>query len=366
MAAIPSYLQVPQVKAGTGSPQKPFNIGNAVGNLLGFDPTPGYNLTWHGPVNNARPAAKKSNSNPKQKQTQLPVSFSDSFNGGGAGGYGGTSALAAQQKSILDQLGGRLNSIYGSSTEAAKQAGYGIDSTLKNFGLSQRQAQQKIDQEGIQNESSKASGTQDILGMIDRGINSGARVLGNANAGTSSAAGEIAKAYGNVGQREQTKVNNQYELGKQSIGAEQANLAEQQRLYRDSTFQDSKEQIIGGIVQSAQGQLAELDNALRGASLPDRISIEGEKQKVRDLARGELAKYDALLQQQLDSAKAKTPEEVHAEATRLAQLGQAPAGQFKYSTETPIEMQGQPAPAGAGLPVYTPKRGDDPLAPQGV
>lgn len=367
--SIPSYLQVPQVKAGTGSPQKPFNIGNAARNLFGRDITPGYNMTWRGPVNNARPTVK--NTGFSVATAGRGVGGLDPYDGGLAGSYGGYGSAAAQQqaaaqKSILDQLSGRLNSIYGSSQEAARQAGYGIDSTLKQFGLQQRQAQQALDQKGIQNESSKRAGTQDILGMIDRGINSGARILGNANAGTSSAAGEIAKAYGNVGQREQSKVNNQYELGRNAINSEQASLAEQQRLYRDSTFRNSKEQVIGGIVQSAQAQLAELDNALRGASLPDRISIEGEKQKVRDLARNELAKYDTLLQQELDSAKGKTPDEVRAEATRLAQLGQAPAGQFKYTNETPIELQGQPAPAGGLLPVYAPKRGEDQLAPQVV
>lgn len=285
----------------------------------------------------------------------------------GGGGGGGGNPLAAQQKTLLDRLGSNLNTIYGSSQEAARQQGYGIDSTLRQFGLSQREAQRALDAKGIQNEASKRAGSQDILSMINRGVTSGSRVLASGNAGTSSGADQIARAYGDIGQREQSKVNNQYELGQNAINSEQANLREQQELYRNSTYQNSKEQIIGGIVQAAQAQLAELDNALRGASLPDRISIEGEKQKVRDLARGELAKYDQLLNQELASAKGKTVDENRAEATRLAQLGQAPAGQFQYSTEAPAQLQGQPGPAGSSLPLYALKRGqDDPVVPQVV
>ena len=41
------------------------NIGNAVGDFLGFDITPGYNMTWHGPVSNAKPKSNKSSTNVK-------------------------------------------------------------------------------------------------------------------------------------------------------------------------------------------------------------------------------------------------------------------------------------------------------------
>lgn len=362
------YTNQPQNQAYT--PTRP-NIGNAVGNFLGFDITPGYNITSHGIVNNAQPKAQ-----PASPQNNWSVATAGtgatqptSLYSGDYNGYGSAQAqqIAQQQQSLLDQLGGRLNNIYGSSTETARQAGLGLDTTIKQYGLSTRQAQDAINQKGIQNEASKRAGSADILAMVGRGIRSGGVTLANKNASNSSAAEAIARAYGDIGQREQSKVNNQYALAGEDINSQQKALTEQENLYRNTTYANSKEQIIGGIVQSAQSQLAELDNALRGASLPDRVAIEGEKNKVRDLARGELAKYDSLLAQELASAHANSQDENRAKATELSQLGQAPAGQFQYNTETPIQFQGQQGPAGGNLPLFTFKRNQDqnnPLAPQ--
>lgn len=286
------------------------------------------------------------------------------------GGYSSPQAqqLAQQQKSLLDQLGANINRVYGSATDSAHQQGYGLDTAIKQFGLQTRQAQDAINQKGIQNEASKRAGTADILSMVGRGIRSGGVTLANKNASNSSAADAIARAYGDIGQREQSKVNNQYALANEDIGSQQKALQDQENLYRDATYANNKEQIIGGIVQSAQGQLAELDNALRGASLPDRIAIENEKAKVRDMARGELQKYDVLLNQELASAHANSQDENRAKATELSQLGQAPAGQFQYNTEAPAQFQGQ-APAGGNLPLFSLRKNQDqqnPLAFQGA
>ncbi len=203
--------------------------------------------------------------------------------------------------------------------------------------------------------------------MVGRGLRSGGVMLANKNASNSSAAEALGRAYGDIGQREQSKVNNQYALANEDINSQQKALVDQQNLYRNATYANSKEQVIGGIVSSAQGQLAELDNALRGASLPDRIAIEGEKNKVRDIARNELAKYDQLLADEIASAHANSADENRSKATQLAQMGQALPGQFNYNTEAPANWQGG-APAGGNLPLYSVKRNQDDqnnlLAPQ--
>ncbi len=260
------------------------------------------------------------------------------------------------RNSLLSALPGQLGTIFNSSTDAARNAGLGIDTGIKQYGLQQRQAQAAINQKGIQNEASRRSGQQDILGMVGRGIESGGRILANKNAGTSSASGEIARAYGNIGQREMSKVGNQYELANQGINQEQQALKESQDLYKNTVFQNNKEQIVGSIVSAAQSQLAELDTALRGASLPDRIAIEGEKNKIRDAARAELSKFDAMLASEIGSAQATTSEQNRSKAVELANMGQAPAGQFDYSTDNPVGFQG-PGPAGGNLPIFTFPRG---------
>lgn len=296
-------------------------------------------------------------------QPQAPIRGNESEpsapsagNGGGGGSVPYVDPLKQQQNTLLSALPGQLGMIFGSSQEAARNAGLGIDTGVKQYGLQQRQAQNAINQKGIQNEASRRSGQQDILGMVGRGIESGGRILANKNAGTSSATGEIARAYGNMGQREMSKVGNQYELANQGINQEQQALKEQQDLYKNTVFQNNKEQIVGSIVSAAQSQLAELDTALRGASLPDRIAIEGEKNKIRDSARAELAKFDAMLANEINSAQATTQEQNRSKAVDLANMGQAPAGQFDYTTEAPVGFQG-PAPAGGNLPIFTFPRG---------
>jgi len=276
--------------------------------------------------------------------------------GGGGGGYSYVDQAQQQRISLISALPGQLGTIFNSSTDAARNAGLGIDTGIKQYGLQQRQAQAAINQKGIQNEASRRSGQQDILGMVGRGIESGGRILANKNAGTSSASGEIARAYGNIGQREMSKVGNQYELANQGINQEQQALKESQDLYKNTVFQNNKEQIVGSIVSAAQSQLAELDTALRGASLPDRIAIEGEKNKIRDAARAELSKFDAMLASEIGSAQATTSEQNRSKAVELANMGQAPAGQFDYSTDNPVGFQG-PGPAGGNLPIFTFPRG---------
>lgn len=65
-------------------------IGGAVGNFLGFDITPGYNMTWHGPVSNAKP---KSTPEPTQdistriKQNDVGANtVANNFSGAASGG----------------------------------------------------------------------------------------------------------------------------------------------------------------------------------------------------------------------------------------------------------------------------------------
>lgn len=361
-AAAASAFGVPGILAGAYLGKQ---AGKAYGKATGTDIT---RFNTSGPAKKSSAPIQKNQQKPPANNLYPSDSSSDYYSGGSSYADQQAAQIRQQQQSLLDQLGANINQIYGSSTDSARQSGLGLDTAIRQFGLQTRQAQDAINQKGVQNEASKRAGTADILSMVGRGIRSGGVTLANKNASSSSAADAIARAYGDIGQREQSKVNNQYALGQEDINSQQKALTDQESLYRDATYANNKEQIIGGIVQSAQGQLAELDNALRGASLPDRIAIENEKAKVRGLAQNELAKYDSLLASQLASAHANSQDENRAKATQLSQLGQAPAGQFEYNTEAPAQFQGQ-APAGGNLPLFSLRKNQDqnnPLALQGA
>ncbi len=343
------------------------NVGNIfkqAGSFVGLAPQGDYDIFDNLTVSN-RPGQfnlvpPQGNSSSTLAANPAQQGIAEDANGGytGDGSYASgnyVSPQQAQQNALLSQLPGQINTILGTSNEAAVNAGRGIGSSLRDYGFQQRQGQNAINQRGIQNEASRRQSSGDILGMVGRGITSGGRTLANKNAGTSSAAGEIARAYGQIGQREMSKVGNQYALGENARAADQGLFNEQQGIYRQN-FAANKESIVGSIVSNAQSQLAELDSALRGASLPDRIAIEAEKNKIRDSARNELAQFDAMLAQEQASAKATSGEENRTKAAELSQLGQAPANQFDYNAETPTGWQGQ-APAGGNLPIFTFPRG---------
>lgn len=264
----------------------------------------------------------------------------------------------SEQSSLLSRLPGQLDDIRNSAVDAAKQSGLSMDTALRTFGRQYGQKQTDLNNRGIQNEMARRAGANDILSMVSRGINSAGMMLGNRNAGTSSATGEIARAYGQLGEREMNKVGNQYALEGKNISDAQKQLLEDMQFYQDVTFKNEKESMIQGIVADATTQIQALNEALVGASLPDRIAIEAEKTKIKNAAQAELAKFDSLLANQISGVRGKQTD-VNAQRTtanELARAGQAPQGMFNYTNKAPMGWRGQ-APAGGNLPLFTFARG---------
>lgn len=243
------------------------------------------------------------------------------------------------------------NNIYSTATDAANNYGLGYKNSVLDFIDSLKTGQMSIDNKAVNNVLAKQRGTADILGMVNRGISSGGVLLANKNASDSSAAGAIARAYGNIGQRQQSNVNNQFELGNRDISQAQANFdMQEQSGVRNLTT--SKEQAINTIVADARNQLASLDAQMANASLPGRIAIENEKEAIRQKVIGQLSQYDAALSSGTAAIHPMDQNARIAEATRLASLGQAPSTQFNYTTDTPVQFQNT-GPFASELPIFT-------------
>lgn len=244
--------------------------------------------------------------------------------------------------------------IYGTAREAAGASGTQFKGSILDFVDSLRSAQSGIDNRGVNNELARRQGSQGVMGMVGRGINSAGVMLNNKNAGDSSASGAIARAYGDIGRREMSNVNNQYEMGNREIGLAQQDL-ESQRASGMRRLEDSKLGIVNNIVADARNSLAALDAAMLDADLPTRIQIEQEKEAIKSQVLGELSQYDTMLREQAGGVTAMGQDARRAEATRLASLGTAPENSFQYDTEAPAEFQ-DTGPFSGNLPLFTFRR----------
>lgn len=236
--------------------------------------------------------------------------------------------------SINDRIGNDANTYHSSIIDYIE--------SLKN-------GQGKIDQSAVQNELARQQGQTGVIGTVGRGLRSGGIVLANKNAGTSSATEALARAYSDIGQREMSGVDNQYENGKYKIGLDQADL-DAQAATGARHINDNKNNVINTIVSDAQSAIAALNASASTASLTDRVDIEAKKAEIRNQAMAKLQAYDG----ELAGAKpaAASVETNRGQANQLAQAGNAAANPFQYSTEIPTQFQSS-GPFASDIPLFS-------------
>lgn len=257
----------------------------------------------------------------------------------------------ANYDALRNQYATQKSNIYSTSLDAANQGADKLNRSILDFLDSNRLGQSKINNQAVQNDLARRQGQSGVQGMVSRGLRSGATMLANKNATNSSATEAIAKAYGDLGRREMGKVGNQYALGQNAVQQAQDEFGVQQASGVRG-IQGSKNDILNGIVSEARNQLASLDSQIAGASLPDRINIEAEKEAIRQQALGRLQQYDAQLNEGLAGIKASTPEERRTKALELQNLGQVADNSFDYTTQAPAQFQGTGQFA-SNLPLFT-------------
>jgi len=266
--------------------------------------------------------------------------------------YAGPSAEQVAQSNARSSFSQGRTNVNDAASNAAGSFKNSQRNNILDYLDSLRQGQQGIDTARVNNTVNKQRGSADILGMVGRGIQSGGTMLANRNATDSSAAGAIAQAYGQLGQRQQSSVNNQFDMQNQQIDQTQANLATTMAS-KTRGFNTDKENAVNGIVQDAQAKFAALNDAAAGAGIGDRIAIEQEKEALRNSTLSQLAELDSLLGQQ-SGIQAQGQDQINARATQMAQSGQDTGNQFQYSTDAPTQLQG--GPDLGQLPIYSNKR----------
>lgn len=243
------------------------------------------------------------------------------------------------------------DNIYDTSKESAQNAYIGRKSNILDFILGLQNSQDSINDRAVMNELAKKQGFTSIMDMVGRGLRSGGVMLANRNAADSSATDALAMAYSNIGGRELGKVNNQYELENWQIKDAQDEF-ETSRTQGLRKFDESKTQSINGIVIDARNRLASLDAAMAEASMPERIAIEQEKNRIKAEVTDILSQYDQQLQSQAGAVAPTSIDDRRQEAFGLANAGVAAANPFEFNTSIPAQFQNT-GPLAGGLPLFT-------------
>jgi hypothetical protein len=337
-----------------------FNINTVQGeNTMPVDPVTGQSGPWSLERLNASANMANGNTAPYAKGYTPSLGLPETTYNTPAPTYNGPSQAdiyaqqQAQAKAQADQRArdafNQGRNVYTDSiNQRMNNEAQGYQRGIQDWATGVTQKQQGIDTAAINADMAKTQGMRGIMDMVGNGIQSAGVMLGNRNAGSSSATGAIANAYGKLGTKQASSVGNQYAQAQNQIGLEQSNL-EAAKALQVSRFGEDKVNIVNNIINDAQKQIAALNEAAAGASISDRMDIEAEKNRIRSTANATLQAYDG----EMSKAKgAQTDDQRRNEAQRLLALGTAPTTQFYYSTEAPTQWQNT-GPFSSSMPLYT-------------
>lgn len=289
---------------------------------------------------------------PTNQQTFTPTAApkTTTQNTGGGGGYsapkvdpyakwGGRAGLDQARNALIEGLNNSAN-------QSAASWRYGAEDTLNAL----TQNQNNINRMGAQNELARNQGRQGILGMVGRNLRSSGVMLANKNASDSSAAGALANAYGDIGHRELNKVGNQYAMQNEEIGRLQENqnrdlTTKTNRLREDKNFQ------VNDIVNKARTAIGALNADMANASIPDRIAMEQEINRIKNDMLNRLQGLDSQLASAPSNIRADSADARRAEAQRMAQEGTSAANPFEFNQDINTQFQG--GPFAGNMPLYT-------------
>lgn len=212
--------------------------------------------------------------------------------------------------------------------------------------------QEAIDTMAAKNELNLKRGTQGILGMVGRGIKSAGVMLGNKNAGSSSATDRIAKAYGTLGKNEMGNVGNQYALENMDISTQQTalNRQEQEGL---TNLEEGKQIMLNEIMNDTRSKVQSLMVMMQNADLPTQISLQGEIDAVKAEGIAKAQSVEGVWKPKVTGVNARDRQGNMTKAEEMMTAGMdLGKDAFNFTTEAPMAMNGT-VPAGANLPLYT-------------
>lgn len=259
---------------------------------------------------------------------------------------------AAARQSAIDQYGTAAGDIRRSAQD---QFGSSFNqqrgSILDYFQGDVANAQRGLNTRRTNAEMSRNAGARDIMGMVGRGIQGGNVMLANKNASSSSAKGQIARAYGQLGNQENIKLQGGYASELQDIGDQQTQLDTQVNTFATRKMDEWKQSQAEQIANSVRDQLAQLNLAAQGADLGTLFQIEQEKQAIKDQAMAKFSELDGIIAAERAKVTPLSVQDARAKAMQNEQLGQGAPQLFSFNTEAAAPQFRQASQA--DLPLYS-------------
>lgn len=285
---------------------------------------------------------------PPAAPAAAPKAAATTSGGAGTSATASTPAAPAGPSPLFTSQVGTVNSTEDAAgaSSAAQQA-----TSINDYIDSLKANQVNLDNQAVQNQLAKTTGTNSILDQVGTGIRSAGVTLANDNASNSSAADAVAKAYGQIGRGQLGSVNEQFAQGQNTVQAgEDAMKTDIAAHIRD--LPAAKTQIINNIVSDAQQKLGAIDQAMAYMSLPDRVDMEAEKAQITQDVTNQLASLDQLLASGASGVTPASATDIATKANTLAQAGTAPDNAFSYTTDIPTSLQNT-GPAASNIPLFT-------------
>lgn len=276
------------------------------------------------------------------------------------GGYDPVAAAAAaeaaakaeNQRITQNNFNSGYQNLQDSQTSTLDKWGIGYGAGYRSLYNQILGGQEAIDTMAAKNELNLKRGTQGILGMVGRGIKSAGVMLGNRNAGSSSATDRIAKAYGTLGKNEMGNVGNQYALENMDIANEQTALGrrEQEGL---TNLEESKQVMLNDIITDTRNQVQSLMTMMQNADLPTQITLQAEIDAVKAEGIAKAQSVEGVWKPKVSGVNARDRQGNMTKAEEMMTAGlDLGKDAFNFTTEAPMAMNGT-VPAGANLPIYT-------------
>lgn len=266
-----------------------------------------------------------------------------------------TTSYTAPKADPYAKWGGRAglneakNNIFSNFNAGADKAAFDYGTSVEDTVRGLRDNQNAINLRGAQNELAKMQGRQGVLGMVNRGVNSVGVMMGNRNAGDSSAAQTLAQVYGQMGNQEMNKIGNQYAMQNEELGRLQATQDEDMAT-KTARLRQSKDIAVNDLVNKARASLAALNAEMASAAVPDRIALEQESARIKNELLGKLQQFDSQLASAPSNIRADSSEAKMAAAQRMATAGTELSNPFEFDQ---IGSQMQSGPFSGNLPLFT-------------
>lgn len=247
------------------------------------------------------------------------------------------------------------NALFNSANTAGDGASIGQRTSIMDFMNDYGRGQRGIDQSRVNANTAKQQGSNSIRDMVGQGINSGNMMLSNRNAGNSSGADAIARAYAQLGNQQMANVGNQFEQSQSAADMQQMELGNDVTNFQRK-FEDNKQASINQITQEVNTLLDGLDARMATANLPERIALDQEKGRIKAEAIAKLSQQDQLLGQERAKINPISREEQARQANIDVNAGRdLGADAFNFSTDVPAQFQGTGG-FSSGLPIFTAPR----------